>query len=190
MRFVGPVIAFLLWVAVPVAAHSDVELEEWSRVWTSDMADALEAEDPGRVADLLDDRAAMVEAHPCQMTICVPVVRATRLPATGGIPSSFTPGVEQWRTTVEAYFLAEYVNAALSVMACETEPDGWAGSKNPTSSAAGLFQFLRDTWNRTAVPLGYGDYDSGAVYDPVANIHAASVLSKGGSTWQQWSCKP
>lgn len=188
MRFVGSVIAFLLWVAVPVAAHSDHELEEWSRVWTVDMADALEAEDPGRVADLLLDRADMAERHPCQMTICEPVVRATRLTATLPGPVRVSPGVEQWRTTVQAYFLAEYVDSALSVMDCESGGD--PGAKNPVSTAAGLFQFLRGTWDRTAVVLGYGPYDSGAVYDPVANIHAASVLSKGGSTWQQWSCKP
>lgn len=104
--------------------------------------------------------------------------------------TSLALGVEQWRNLVATYFPADQVDRALRVLGCET---GWTGnpsSKNPTSSAAGLFQFLRSTWDRVAVPLGYGSYDSGAVYDPVANVHAASVLSQGGSDWSQWSCKP
>lgn len=129
----------------------------------------------------------MIQRHVCQLTrYCRPY--APTRPATAPEPGHVNPGIEQWRALVSAYFPASSVEAALSVMSCESGGNPWA--KNRISSAAGLFQFIRDTWNRTAVPLGYGDYDSGAVYDPVANVHAASVLSKGGSTWQQWSCKP
>lgn len=106
-------------------------------------------------------------------------------PAPAPPPRAPNPGVEAWRSLVAAYFPAENVEIALLVMWCESRGD--PGADNPTSTAAGLFQFLQSTWDWIAVPLGYGTYASGAVYDPTANIHAASALSNGGTTWRAWT---
>ena len=59
--------------------------------------------------------------------------------------SGMGSGVEQWRGLVEQYFTPGDVNTALCVMAGES--GGNPGADNPRSSAAGLWQFLKSTWN-------------------------------------------
>lgn len=68
-----------------------------------------------------------------------------------------------------------------SVGACESHLH--AGSKNSSSSAAGVFQFLDSTWARAGVP-GF------SVYDPYANVLAAARLVRLDGSWREWSCAP
>lgn len=109
---------------------------------------------------------------------------ADRLPEPS--PSRFSLRVERWRSLVDNYFVD--VDSALKVMSCES--GGNPDAKNASSTAAGLFQFLRGTWDWVAPKIGLGSYDSGAVFDPVANVRAAAWLSKGGTWWAHWQCKP
>ena len=103
-------------------------------------------------------------------------------------PPAVSWGVEQWRSLVVAYWPPELVEWALRIMACESGGD--PGARNPSSSAAGLFQFLRSTWDRGPAPaLGLGSYDSGAVYDPALNVMAAAWLYANWGGASQWSCK-
>lgn len=72
-----------------------------------------------------------------------------------------------------------------NVAGCET---GWTfdpKTKNRSSSASGLFQFLYpSTWNRTP-------YASESVWSPYANALAAAWLWKhDGKSWREWVCKP
>lgn len=93
--------------------------------------------------------------------------------------------VEQWRGLVEAYFPASEVERALCVMAGESGGNPWA--KNPSSSAAGLFQFLKSTWdNMVPIEISGGSYNAGLVYDPARNVAAAAWL-QGAIGWSQWS---
>lgn len=97
----------------------------------------------------------------------------------------------RWLGLVERYFPWDRVSEAMEIMECESRGD--PGAKNPDSTAAGLFQFLDSTWDRIAVPLGYGPYGSGDEYDPEANVHAASALllryeRSGWWPWQAWAC--
>lgn len=96
-------------------------------------------------------------------------------------------GVEPWRDLVSQYFEPGDVDAALCVM--RGESNGNPGADNPRSSAAGLWQFLRSTWNEM-VPreVTGGSYDSGAVYDPVASTRAAAWLwyNVGPSQWNAY----
>ncbi len=55
--------------------------------------------------------------------------------------------VEQWRPLVEKYFAADQVDTAMRVMNCETGGTGDPNSKNPNSTASGLFQHLTKYWN-------------------------------------------
>jgi soluble lytic murein transglycosylase-like protein len=87
--------------------------------------------------------------------------------------------VEQWRPLVEIHF-GERTDGALRVMECES--GGNPGAYNASSGASGLFQFLGSTWRRVG---GEGD-----VFDPAENIRRAAVLSKGGTDWHEWTCKP
>lgn len=92
--------------------------------------------------------------------------------------------VEQWRDLVTQYFPGE-VEMALCVIAGES--GGNPNAQNPRSSAAGLWQFLRSTWDKM-VPRDVtgGSYDSGAVLDPVAATRAAAWL-RHAAGWSQWN---
>jgi hypothetical protein len=93
--------------------------------------------------------------------------------------------VERWRPLVKAYFPENRVSWAMRIMRCESGGNPYA--KNKYSSAAGLFQFLRKTWNDAADALGLPDYDSGGVYNPLLNIRAAAwLLAEHGP--DRWSC--
>jgi len=93
----------------------------------------------------------------------------------GGIGSD----VEQWRELVAAYFPADQVDHALTIMACES--GGNAGAKNPTSSARGLFQILASLW----APNFGVTYE--ALYDPETNVRLARrIWDQSG--WGAWSC--
>lgn len=96
--------------------------------------------------------------------------------------------VEQWRPLVTKYWPPALVEWALRIIRCESRGLWWA--KNPSSTAAGLFQFLRSTWDRGPAPaLGFPSYASGAPYDPEMNIAAAAWLYANWGGPGQWSCK-
>ena len=97
-----------------------------------------------------------------------------------------SPGgnVEQWRPLVAAYFPAGEVDRALCIMGHESRGD--PNAKNPRSTAAGLFQFLRSTWNSVPLSVSGGSYQSGQVYQAEPNIRAAAWL-QARSGWTQWS---
>jgi len=99
--------------------------------------------------------------------------------------SGMGSNVEQWRALVSQYFPGE-VELALCVIAGES--GGNPNAQNPTSSAAGLWQFLRRTWDRVPLSVTGGSYDSGAVFDPVAATRAAAWLRNAdGGGWTQWN---
>lgn len=101
-------------------------------------------------------------------------------------PLGDNPQVEMWRPLVSEYFAADQVDTALRVMECESGGD--PNAKNPNSSASGLFQFLKTTWDWTAEITGSPTYDEGGPYDPVWSIRNAVWLQSRGSGWNQWSC--
>jgi len=92
--------------------------------------------------------------------------------------------VEQWRELVSGYFPPEQVGMALCVI--RGESGGNPTADNPTSTAAGLWQFIKSTWDAQALALGGPSYDSGAVYDPVIATEYAAYLW-GQSGWGPWS---
>ena len=89
--------------------------------------------------------------------------------------------VEKWRTLVETFFGAN-TDAALRVMRCESGGNEFA---NNPSGASGLFQFMPSTWEWVM-----DEEYPGSVWDGMRNIEAAAILSKGGTDWSHWSCRP
>ncbi len=89
------------------------------------------------------------------------------------------------RALVEAYFPAHEVETALCVSWLESKwnPD----AKNPRSSAAGLWQFLRATWDHAADALNLPSYAEGGPYDPDDATRAAAWLQARGTGWLQWT---
>lgn len=69
-----------------------------------------------------------------------------------------------------------------SVASCETGGTFSPYSRNSSSTASGLFQFLDSTWANQGI-AGF------SVYDPVANaLGAARIVAHQG--WRQWVCRP
>jgi hypothetical protein len=69
-----------------------------------------------------------------------------------------------------------------SVAGCETGGTYSPFSRNRSSTASGLFQFLDSTWASQGIS-GF------SVFDPVANaLGAARIVARQG--WRQWSCQP
>lgn len=101
------------------------------------------------------------------------------LTAAGGFPDS-----AQWRPLVADFFPAGRVDAALRVLACESGGD--PAASNPFSGAAGLFQIMPG-WSSGRWGNPFAPFDP---FDPPTNVAFAAWLSKGGSDWSAWVCKP
>ena len=95
---------------------------------------------------------------------------------------TFAPS--RWRPLIARHFPEAQVHKAMRVMRCES--GGNPDAKNRSSTAAGLFQFLKSTWNRVARETGSPAYRDG-VYDPVWSVVNAAWLWEHGG-WRQWSC--
>lgn len=94
--------------------------------------------------------------------------------------------VERWRSLVAAHFPDHAVDWGLRIVACESQGDPRAD--NPRSSAAGLFQFLRGTWDWVSVETGAPTYGEGGPYVPYWNVvNAAWLFEHGGP--KHWQCK-
>jgi muramidase (phage lysozyme) len=74
----------------------------------------------------------------------------------------------------------------MSIISCESGFDPYAA--NPTSTARGLWQFLRGTWEWVQADSGLtlDDWPDGP-YDPEQSTEAARWL-KDAAGWTQWSC--
>jgi hypothetical protein len=161
------IIALLLTVLWHPGPALDTWLEDWSDQTTL-----------GLSIELLDEYTDMATRHPGWFGRTVPHTHRPR--------RTYTGGVEQWRPLVERYFRSSDVNTALRIIACESGGNPLA--KNRSSSAAGLWQFLRSTWDRAAGNTGSPSYAAGGPYDPTwATINAAWLRARG-SGWNQWEC--
>lgn len=166
-----------LLIVVSVLFHTNVQLDTWFDDW-ADRADYSLS------MGLLDELRDMKERHPWYFD------RSITQPVSASRASSTWSGsVEQWRPLVASHFAPEKVDTAMCVLAYETGFTGDPDSKNPRSSAAGLFQFLRGTWDSVPLSVTGGSYDSGRVYNPEANVRSAAWLQINAG-WGQWTVYP
>lgn len=94
----------------------------------------------------------------------------------------------EMQTLVAMHFPPEYRQWALDVSWCESR--WYTRAENPRSTAAGLWQFLRSTWNWVAGETGTGSYESGAVFDAHAQaINAAWLVNPKNGGKSHWVCK-
>ena len=126
-------------------------------------------------------------APPTTTTTAAPTTTTTAAPAAGGDSE-----VEDWRPLVEQYFPPDRVEEALRVMWCESR--GNPTVVNDVSGAAGLFQFVPNTWGWASAEAGWA---GASVFDPEANIASAAWLvqvsidtNHAGGAWGHWSCQP
>ncbi len=169
----------LMLLTLAAAAHTPAELDTWHADWTARM-------DYSVSAALLAEFDDMQQRHPSYWQTpedrlhehAATVARSSSRMGSGGAQ------VERWRPLVVVYFAATDVETAMCLIAAES--GGNPNAKNRRSSAAGLFQFLRNTWNSVPVSVSGGSYDSGRVYNPEANVAAAAWL-KRRSGWTPWS---
>jgi len=142
---------------------------------------------------ILATALALPSAAPAEMVDAAATHRAAELSAelhdVNGPYAGDQPGnVAQWRSLVDEHFEPGEVDRAMQILECESHGDPYA--KNPRSSAAGLFQFLRGTWDHTAGQLDLPSYAEGGPYDATANIEAAAWLVSEGGGWGHWTCAP
>jgi hypothetical protein len=102
-------------------------------------------------------------------------------PKRGNWPDS----VEQWRPLLAGHLPPEQVETGLCVINGESRGD--PAAKNKSSSAAGMWQFLKSTWDKMVHPhLGGLTYDEGGPYNPeLATLYAAWLWEAEG--WTQWA---
>ena len=105
----------------------------------------------------------------------------TSAPRSGG--TSYTRGVECWRSLCARYFPG-HVDEALYVIRGESGGDPRASN----GTCRGLFQIHECHAATFARVTGRPYYDG--VYDPDANAHFAAYLSRGGTNWSAWSVRP
>jgi hypothetical protein len=115
-----------------------------------------------------------------------PVTTTTTTPPDDGEPRD----VEEWRPLVSDYFRAGIVDDALAVMDCESRGNPLA--LNPVSGAAGLFQFIPNTWEWASENAGFA---GASPFEPEANIASAAWLVErsievGEGAWSHWNCRP
>ncbi len=165
----------MLFLPTPAQAHTRTELDEWVTEWVLRADDSLSAA-------LFAEWDDMRERHPYYFDP-QPVVQTTQTARR----TQWTGNVEQWRPLVAKYFAPALVDHAMCILNHETGGTGDPNSKNDRSTAAGLFQFLRSTWDGVPTSITGGSYDSGAVYHPEANVAAAAWLQQRGSGWGQWT---
>ena len=111
----------------------------------------------------------------------VPHTHETFLPRV----ARYSPAVEQWLPLVAGYFEPEDVDTAMCLIRWESEGDPSIKNRQG-SSAAGLFQFLRSTWDSIPLSVTGGTYDSGQVFQAEANVRSAAWL-QNEEGWTQWS---
>ncbi len=176
-------VAVGIWLIVVIAAlkaeaHTVAELETWTEEWTVQADIALS---PALTAALAD----METRHPWYYN---PQDAPGGFQATTGRTTAVnwdtSAGVEQWRPLVAAYFPANEVDRALCIM--DHESKGNPNALNLRSSAAGLFQFLRSTWDKVPLSVSGGSYGSGQVYQAEPNVRSAAWL-QGELGWWPWT---
>ena len=118
------------------------------------------------------------------------VVMLRSLPARAMVPDDVwfqtanrPPPVEY---IVSRQFTGHEYDTAMSIIACESAFNPTAA--NPHSTARGLWQFLRGTWQWVQADSGLelDDWPDGP-YDPVQATDAARWL-KDNAGWSQWEC--
>ncbi len=171
-------ISAVLFSSVSAQAHTRDELDEWMLAWVVQADVTLDAK---MIAEFWD----MSDRHPWYFDPPAPAPPHSHA-TTRARSSTWSGNVEQWRPLVATYFAANKVNTAMCILNHETGGTGDPNSKNDRSSAAGLFQFLRKTWNSVPLSVTGGTYDSGQVYNPDANVRAAAWLQINAG-WGQWT---
>lgn len=168
----------MLFSSVSAQAHTRDELDEWMLAWVAQADISIN----DRLSESLVD---MRSRHLWYFDPPAPAPPHTHT-TTRRASSTWSGNVEQWRPLVAAHFAAAKVNTAMCILNHETGGTGDPNAKNDRSSAAGLFQFLRGTWNSVPLSVTGGSYDSGRVYNPEANVAAAAWLQIN-SGWGQWT---
>lgn len=154
-------------------AHTRGDLELWTEEWIERADDSLSPELVVEYQDMRNRHSWYFDPQPLR-------------PRGEPFGSSWSGNVEQWRPLVARWFAPEKVATAMCILNHETGGTGDPNALNDISSAAGLFQFLRSTWNKVPLSVTGGSYDSGMVLDPVANVKAAAWLERNFN-WGQWT---
>lgn len=79
--------------------------------------------------------------------------------------------------------------AAVQVAWCESRwnPDG----RNPSSTASGLYQYLRGTWRWETDYWGWAAVsDPSNRFDPVLATQLTYRVVERDGGWRQWACRP
>lgn len=175
---IGVVLAVTLVLVDRAQGHTLDELEEFYAMW---VAEADKALSPDLIAQLAD----MAERHPYYFDESYEDASDGSFGVTRPTYEGMGSNVLQWLPLVAGHFDPEDVDTAMCIMRYES--GGNPDAKNPNSTAAGLFQFLRSTWdNMVPSSVTGGSYASGQVYQPEANVRSAAWLQNAAG-WTQWS---
>jgi len=150
------------------------------------MAEALDLYRTGKAREDLVARLPISDAR--ELRAAATYERAAAYNPSGRPSVGFQFEEEELRTLVEVYFPERWHDWAMRVSKCESN---WlTNAKNPRSSAAGLFQFLRSTWDWVASETGTPSYDEGGVWEVHHQlVNAAWLVDPKNGGPSHWVCK-
>ena len=154
-------------------------VHHWERKLETGLTDSL-------VSEYRETVLALRKAEPEPLAAIDSVKTPPITPSQPSITRAKPSG--EWASLVSMYFASSQVNQALSVLQCESK--GNPNAQNSSSSAAGLFQFVQNTWDWVAGETGSPTYAQGGPFDAEWNVINAAWLSNGGKDWSHWQCKP
>lgn len=186
MRSILLAAALVVTMAVPANGHQWHELNEWLDGWYQRFSVAF-GYATGRVPATIEQQQMLsaVIAEMDEMMSRHPGWDGTYQdeppprPKRATFRWSGTPGVEQWRGLVSAYFPPEDVERVLCLMQIESGGDPTA--RNPSSSATGLMQVMYSLWGPP-----FGLTSRAQLEDPDTNLRIAAYIRKVQG-WTAWS---
>jgi hypothetical protein len=133
-------------------------------------------------------RAVLVAGFALALVLMLEALPTQASPVPARCPQGIEAASPGLLATIIEEFGPEHAPRALRIAGCESSFDLYA--THPETNAAGVFQFIPETWTWVCEAAGVS-CDLRARYDGWSNVHAAAYLAleQRGGGWHHWVCQ-